>query len=228
MTLRIGLLDSGIDDQLTDFVADSAAFYLDENGNVKQEPAAEDRTGHGSQLARIILCGDGEIELLSAQVFSDRGASSPVVIAAGLDWLVKIGARVINMSLGLATDRSVMREACLRALKADVFLVASSPPRGEPVYPAAYEGVIGVSGDARCKPWEHSYLGSATALFGACVHAAGEKPGSPGVSGASIAAAHMTREVARQLRSRSDLSSAEIIQKISENCHYHGAEKRTR
>jgi hypothetical protein len=227
MTLLVGILDSGLDDQLINRAAGSAAFQMDGSYNVKQVPAVSVRTGHGSRLARVVLSSIDEIEFLNAQVFTDLGSSSPVVIATGLDWLMDAGAKIINMSFGLNADRSVLRDACVRALAAGIILVASSPPRGSPVYPAAYEGVISVTGDARCAPGETSFLNTPTVQFGACVHPRGDHPGQPGVSGSSIAAAHLTGSIAKILGSQPEFSPALVIQSVVEQCSYLGVERRT-
>ena len=227
MTLLVGLLDSGISDQLVEFTADSAAFQLNEEEKMIQVPPAGDRTGHGSRLARIILSASDEIALLNAQVLSDRGSGSPAIITAGLYWLIDAGARIINMSFGLTADRPILREACRHALDMGVILVASSPQRGNPVYPAAYDDVIAVTGDARCASTEYSHMPAPNAQFGACVHLPGKESGQPDKSGSSIAVAHMTRAVVNKLLSEPNISVAEIVQQLIENCRYHGAEKRT-
>jgi hypothetical protein len=98
-------------------------------------------------------------------------------------------------------------------------LVAASPARGEPVYPAAYPGVVRATGDARCAPGEHSWLASAHADFGA--------HGSAGaVRGASAGCAHVSARLAALLAEGA--SPARALGALRERAHYTGAEHRAR
>ena len=224
MTVTIGILDSGLGNLVA---ADSAAFRLDDEGRVVRKSASDTGNKHGAQLAQIFASTDADIKLLDAQVFSERGASSPVVVAAGLDWLVDQGAQAINMSFGLTADRFALKQACDRALKAGVVLVAASPARGDPVYPAAYTQVVSVTGDARCSPGELSNLATETVQFGACVHPPGGRPGTPNASGASIAVAHMTGTIAQYLAKHTNETLKALLAHLTSLCRYRGAEMRT-
>ena len=68
-------------------------------------------------------------------------------MANGIDWAVRHGADVINMSLGGADDTLVLRAAVARAVKANVVVVASAGNHGTvlPMYPANLPGVISVA-----------------------------------------------------------------------------------
>jgi hypothetical protein len=160
MRLLVGLVDSGLAPGL-----ERQAVRIAEDGGVG--PAGPDRLGHGSEMARVILDLAPGAELLSAQIFDDRPAASPSRVAAALDWLAGAGARIVNLSLGLREDAPALRQACARAAALGIDLVASAPPRGAPVFPAAYPEVIAVCGDARCGPGEVSVLGGDPADFGA-------------------------------------------------------------
>jgi ATP-binding cassette subfamily B protein len=124
---------------------------------------------------------------LMAQVFTDRWATSAAQMAAAIDWLVEQQAQVINLSLGLRQDRSVLRLACERATRERIVVCAASPARGDPTYP----GVLRMTGDARCQAYQFSCLGTRHADFAGCVHA----PGA-GIAGASVGCAHMTGHLA--------------------------------
>lgn len=148
---------------------------------------AEDSQGHGTTIARIILHHAPQAQLLDAQAFGPGARAEPAAVADALGWLVAQRARLINLSLGLAHDRDVLRTAVAEALAAGLILVASTPARGPAVYPAAYPGVVRVTGDARCAPGELSALGGEPADYGACPR---NLDGTPG--GASLAAAHVS------------------------------------
>lgn len=192
MTRLVGLVDSGLDAIGAARAELACRFTADAGGAVVARPVAVDRHGHGSALAMVIAGHAPDARLANAQVFDDRAATNAASVAAALDWLRRHGVRLVNLSLGLSDDRAVLRGAVAEALAAGLLLVAASPARGAPVYPAAYPGVLRVSGDARCAPDELSWLGSAQADIGACPSSDGAtpRPGTP--AGASVAAAHVT------------------------------------
>lgn len=163
MSVRVGLLDSGLGPEHRPL----AAVFVPGDGRALKA-ARPDRTGHGTDMARIVLGFVPQAELLLAQVFETHLTSTPDRVAAGLDWCVEREADVALMCLGLRRDTEMLRTACERALAAGLDLVAAAPPRGRAVFPASYPGVISVCGDARCGNGEISALGGTPADFGAC------------------------------------------------------------
>lgn len=191
MAVRIGLIDSGC--SFAQPAQLSAAFVLDEAG-VRQVAAAPDALGHGSRVADILRHCAPQAELLVAQVFRARLTTTAAQVAAAIDWAVANGAQLVNLSLGLREPRPVLAEACARALAAGVVLCAAAPARGQAVYPAAFPGLLRVTGDARCAPAEIAALGAAHADFGACVR---PLDGSLAGAGASMACAWLSGLAAR-------------------------------
>lgn len=199
----IGLLDSGVGGPLCGPGA-ARRFSLDGAGEVAEGPAEADPLGHGTAVAELIVERARGVPLFSAQVFDRRGLTSAAVVAAGLDWLVGQGVRIVNMSLGLTEDRVVLAEACARARAAGVLLVASVPAIGPLVFPAAYPGVVRVTGDARCQGDQIARLDGTRADFGANpwpdgIRGGGHPDGRPRIAGASVAAARVSGSLARLL-----------------------------
>ncbi len=219
-TIRIGVVDSGCSPAQP--VKESAAFVLADSQLWLAE-AEPDQLGHGTRIIDIIRHLAPEAEVLSAQVFHDRLTTTAAQVAAAIDWLVAQGAQVINLSLGLRQDRDSLREACARALKQGVILCASSPARGEPVYPSAYPGVFRMTGDARCEREQISYLETEFADFGACVRPLDD---SPGQSGASLGCAHLSGHLARYLQQVNASSLNEARQWLIAESSYQGPERR--
>jgi len=187
----VGLVDSGLDGPLTERTAAACRFAsgLDTPG-VRLPPIA-DHHGHGSIIASVIAQQAPQVNFANAQVFGARDVTSSHAVAAALDWLHELNVRLVNLSLGLHADRDILKSAVQHALEAGMLLVAASPARGAPVYPAAYPGVLRVTGDARCAPGEISWLDSAQADCGACPRPDHEEsPGQP--AGASLATARIT------------------------------------
>ncbi len=219
----VGLVDSGVAGELRGRLAGTRRFRQDHAGAIRNEAATPDRLGHGTLTAQLILEHAGAVKLMCAQVFDERAVTTPAAVAAGLGWLVEQGARVVNLSLGLTEDRTVLRAACAEALAAGVWLVASVPALGALVFPAAYPGVIRVTGDARCQNRELAALNGERADFGASPWPAGSplegrREGLSGI-GASVAAARVSGALAQVLAVDSDGDPVEGLRRI---CTYHG------
>jgi subtilisin family serine protease len=220
--VRVALLDSGVNSALEEQVLASRAFLQKAEGGIAETTAVEDQLGHGSALAELIVSEAPRTQLLSAQIFTQKLGCTPLEVAAGLDWAVAQGAQIINMSFGLREDRPILREACARALAAEVILVAAAPAQGAAVYPADYEGVIRATGDARCEPGDISFLDSAQADFGGCVRSL-----VPAVSGASTGCAYVTGKIAYCLGSGAALNGDEAREWLVQQARYRGRERRS-
>jgi len=216
----VGLVDSGVAADLRAHVAAESAFLLCREA-VERRAATDDAIGHGSSIARTILGAAPAAAIVDAQVFHDSITVPPAVIAAALGWAVGQGARVVNLSFGLRQDREVLREACAAARAAGAILLAASPARGPAVFPAAYPGVIRVSGDARCAAREVSSLASPQADYGARPATIDDR-----VRGASAATAWLSGEVAAFLAERGDADGASVARFLDSIARYHGPERR--
>ena len=217
----VGLVDSGVAADLGARVAVESAFVLGPGGAVEQRPATVDTVGHGSSMARTILPATPAVSFVNAQVFRDSITAPPLVIAAALGWVVEQGARVVNLSFGVRQDREVLRRACAAARAAGALLFAAAPARGPSVFPAAYPGVIRVSGDARCADDEVSLLGSAQADFGAHPATIDGR-----VRGASAATAWLTGKVAAFLAEQPGAGATSIERFLESIARYRGPERR--
>jgi subtilisin family serine protease len=197
MALRVAVVDSGCSAVHAPRVRAAAAFVIGDGG-LDEVPVIEDVLGHGSRVADILLHGAPQAELLVAQVFRERLTTTAAQVAAAIDWAVANGAQLVNLSLGLREPRPALAQACARAVAAGVVLCAAAPARGQAVYPAAFAGVLRVSGDARCAPGELAAIGSAEIDFGAHVRPLG---GSLTGAGASMACAWLSGLAAQYLAS---------------------------
>ena len=220
--IRVALIDAGVAERHASRVVAVRAFALSAASEVVTEDGLSAGTSgalaHGAALADVLLA-DARIELVVARVFGERLVTSAAQLAAALDWAALRGAVLANLCAGLREDREVLREAVVRALARGVVLVAASPARGEPVYPAAYAGVVRATGDARCALGEHSWLGSAHADFGAHVRAGA-------VRGASAGCAHVSARLAALLADGA--SPARALEALRERVHHTGPERRAR
>lgn len=216
----IGLIDSGLPAGVgPERIAVARGFRLDAEREVIAGAAVPDTLGHAGAVAQAVLASAPDARFAVAQVFFDRLVTTAAQAAAGLDWLVEQEVAVVNMSFGLAADRAVLRAACTRATARGILLVASAPARGEPVYPAAYPGIIRVTGDARCAAGELSALDGPRADFGAHVRVGD-------AAGASIGAAHVTGEIVRYLAGGGDVRLDSVRAHLRGLCRYFGPERR--
>lgn len=216
--LQVGVVDSGHAAEQASLLLAGRRFFLTDAG-LGEGPLLADALGHGSAVLHAIATRASAARFSVAQVFDARGVTSPLQIAAALHWLRERGVRLVNLSLGVRQDRPILREA-VAALVADGALVcASSPARGEAVFPAAYPGVLRVTGDARCAEGQWSWLDSAQADFGAPLRVAGR-------AGASLGCAAFCGYLAALLIKRPELSNEQALAIMRARAAYRGIERK--
>ena len=145
--IKIGMIDRGVDATHAVF-KDSAVHLHGCGGKAVPDP-------HGTAVASLIAGQDGQFhgaapgaELYAADVFCGalRGGSVDW-IADAFAWLVAEDVPVINVSL--VGPRNVMVEYVVRAVLAHgqviVAAVGNDGPSAPPLYPASYDGVVGVT-----------------------------------------------------------------------------------
>lgn len=153
-SVELGLIDTTIN-------PDHAAL---DGVDIERFPSiAEDRTAasavHGTAIA-ILLAGRRDTRtpgllsqprLIAAEAFHQDGAGNDVAdaydIARAIDDLSERGIRIINLSFS-GPDNAVLGRVVETALDADIILVAAAGnagPNADPLYPAAYEGVVAVT-----------------------------------------------------------------------------------
>ncbi|WP_432474502.1 subtilisin-like serine protease QhpE [Amphritea sp. HPY] len=222
--VTVGIVDSGYGFRQsppmgTERVVSSKAFRYGDNG-VEQGLVTEDSLGHGSAILEIVAGQAPQAEFVIAQIFTERLTTTAVQVAAAIDWLVEQKVDVINMSLGLRSDRDALRYACEKAVAAGIIVCASTPARGDPVYPASYPGVFRMTGDARCSKPQISCLKTQYADFGGYVQ------GRNGVVGASAGCAQMSGHIARYLTEGGDSDPAAVNDWLQQQAEFFGAEVR--
>jgi len=142
--VMVAILDSGI--SANALFDDVYIVHVDLVGGGVDGPGAE----HGSAVASIIA-GDGGIapnaELFVVRVLDDQGIGHSFHTAEGIIQAVDQGVQVINLSLGMYQDTSLLRHAVRYAAERGVALVASAGNEAyaELPYPAAYESVLTVT-----------------------------------------------------------------------------------
>jgi hypothetical protein len=138
---RVGLIDSGVGDSVR--VSAQRAFAT-------ETPIAGP---HGTTIAGLLSSAAPGARIYAADIYGGAptgGASS--ALARALSWLASENVAVINVSLVGPRNRVV--EAVVSRLVARGFVIVAAVgndgPAAAPLFPAAYDGVVGVTGvDAR-------------------------------------------------------------------------------
>lgn len=161
------------------------------------------RLAHGDIVAGILLAdladglGSEPRKLLLMDVMEADGSTGSADVAAlvlGLDRMTASGARVVNLSLA-GPDQAALRRAVAETIRRGVTLVAAvgnAGPAAPPLFPAAYDGVVGVAAvDSGGKPYVYSGRGphvdiAAVGEIAKMSHGAGQSIGT------SYAAPHVT------------------------------------
>lgn len=132
---RIGLIDSGVEPSLA---AERRAF-----AGPTPLPAP-----HGTFIAQLLRTAAPGARIYAADIYGGAptgGASS--ALARALAWLAEADTPVINVSL-VGPHNSIIESVITRLAARGFVIVAAvgnDGPAAAPLYPAAYEGVVGVT-----------------------------------------------------------------------------------
>jgi subtilisin family serine protease len=150
-SVSVGVIDTGIDLSHPDLKVNIKGGY----NAIYPWKSPNDDNGHGTHVAGIIaalnnsigVVGVGpKIDLYAIKVLNASGSGYLSDVIEGLDWAVKNGMQVVNMSLGTDQDVKSFHDAIKNAYNAGVTIVAAAGNSGGAVtYPAAYSEVIAVS-----------------------------------------------------------------------------------
>jgi subtilisin len=159
-----------------------------------------------------------EVDLFAVKVLDGAGFGLEDWIIAGIEWAVRNGVEVINMSIE-GPDAQGLRDACDKAYAAGVILVAaggnSLAGRGSVEFPAAYDSVIAVTGtDASDVPGRFAPIGEELELAAPGVDVLSTVAGGNYdiLSGTSQAAPHVAGVAALTILSNTrDLSGDGIV-----------------
>ena len=149
--VNVAILDTGID-------LDHPDLQANIQGNVNlinPRKSGDDDNGHGTHVAGIVGAINNTIGvvgvapgiyLYAVKVLDRTGSGWLSDLIEGLDWCVKNGMEVVNMSLGSSGDNQSFHDAITAAYNAGTTQVAAAGNDGGPIlYPAAYSETIAVS-----------------------------------------------------------------------------------
>ncbi|MFT5700020.1 MAG: thermitase [Desulforhopalus sp.] len=220
----VAVLDSGLK---ADY--NNSPFVLGTYDAVSPNSEGGDALGHGTQMTLIAAGvvdpkGIASVEnesnpVVSIRAIDDNGFTSNYTLLNGIDYAIEMGARVISLSWGSETPSALLESATDYAAANGLILVAAAgnEPTGSPVYPAAYEKVIGVGAlTPTGEPWVQSNYGDFVTLQAPGM---AELPvgfqGDPGLYvGTSIATAYTAHSIAAILDEMPEADLSIILQKL--------------
>jgi hypothetical protein len=197
---RLGLIDGGVDDKHRVF-SGLRLHRFGCNGGIV--PSA-----HGTAVAALAVRGQSTGELYAADVYCGAPAGGAIdAVAAAFGWLARERVAVINVSL--VGPRNVLLERVVRSLVNQGYVIVAAVgndgPAAAALFPASYDGVIGVTGvDAKRRVLVEAGRGKQVdfAAPGSDEHAAAIAPDSYApVRGTSFAAPRVAGLLAREIQS---------------------------
>ena len=213
LTLRIGIIDSSIDQRHNAFSNSSITTqrFVDNDS----PPNA-----HGTAIASIIASNDPQAlglapsaQIYAAEVFDHNEQqgefASTVSLIKALSWLMTQDVSVINISLAGPSNR-LLETALIRGREKGVLAIAAAGnggPMAQPMYPAAYPEVVAVTAtDDRGRAFRLANRGEYVdiAAPGVNIRHAQAGGGFAASSGTSYAVPFVTVAAARLLQSTAE------------------------
>ncbi|MFO1491569.1 MAG: S8 family serine peptidase [Kiritimatiellia bacterium] len=138
---------------------------------IRPDATLTDTDGHGTQMALLasgVVAPDGVTAgdlqpFLAVRAFDDSGVATSDGILRSIEFAQSSGAKVLSLSWGTTQPSDFLAAAVKDAQDAGMIVVAAAgnEPTGQPVYPAAFPGVVAVAAtDAEGNRWEKSNYGS--------------------------------------------------------------------
>ncbi|MBU6428488.1 MAG: S8 family serine peptidase [Cyanobacteria bacterium REEB65] len=218
-------VDSGVDythPALQESVVKGHNFV---DGN--DDPMDDPNTGHGTHTAGTIAANGSVVgvafgvKVLAVKVLDSNDYGTDDQVAAGIDYAVQAGVKILNLSAGDTDLSNVLDEAIANATKSGVLCVVAAGNDGTtaPFYPAVVPGVLAVGSvgmsDAR-STW--SNYGSYVNIAAPGENIVSTLPGGYGIgSGTSMAAPHVAGAAALLLSRYPQLTVDQLSQALTQS-----------
>ena len=137
---RVGLIDGGVDPKHEAF----AGIRIHHNGC----DGALVPSQHGTAVANLLVSRSAVGEIFAADVYCGEAFGGAVdAVSAAFGWMARERVAVINVSL--VGPKNKLMERVVKALVSRGYLIVAAVgndgPAAPPLYPASYDGVIGVT-----------------------------------------------------------------------------------
>lgn len=147
--VNVAIIDSGVDYSHSQL---RARFGTDKGYDfVKNDSEPMDKNGHGTHVAGTVASADYGVaagcRLYAVRVLDENGSGSEADAIAGIEWCIKNGIDVANMSFGGPVASQAFEEICAYAWQQGILLAAAAGNSGYGAnYPAAFgDSVIAVA-----------------------------------------------------------------------------------
>lgn len=206
---RIGLVDGGVDPSDPAL----AQAHIERYGCTKPNPSR-----HGTAVAARLVAGDPDTLYAADLWCGDAVGGTTSGLVDALAWMAGEGVPVINISL-VGPDNPVLARAVQAMIARGHVLVAAvgnDGPAAPPLFPAAYPGVIGVSGvDTHDRVLPEAASGAQVAFCASGVIGHGRAM----LRGTSFAAPIVARLADRLLAAPRPDAAAQVLQSLIGEAH---------
>jgi len=191
---------------------------IDDQG--REHPGYVDRLGHGTAIAAAIHEKAPAAEIYAVKVFDRTLSTTMTGLVAGIDWAIRSGARIVNLSLGTSKPEHepLLTGVVARAAAHGVVIVAARDDGGVRWLPGSLPGVLPVQLDDGCPRGDYRALTiDGTTVFRASgfPRPIDGLPAERNLSGISFAVANMSGFAARALASAPGASLDELVALLS-------------
>ncbi len=206
--IKVAVLDSGIELLHPDLKLNIKGGV----NTINSKLSINDDYGHGTHIAGTIAAIDNEmgvigvapnIDLYAVKVLNSQGDGYISDIIEGIDWCIRNGIKVVNMSFGTTMDSQALHDAVIRANEAGVIQISASGNNGGNInnYPAAYPEVLSIGAiDSTNNIFTFSNTGKVDFVApGVDIFSTYLNSDYLSISGTSMAAAHVTGIVSLML-----------------------------
>lgn len=138
----IAVLDTGFDFNYSFF-----NFNILKGFNIiEKNKIPQDNQGHGTIMINVIRKLTPNVLILPVKVISKSGVTTKDELAEGIIWATNNGANIINISAGVISPSSKLKEAVEYAENKNVLVIAATGNNGDKYidYPAAFSTVLAV------------------------------------------------------------------------------------
>jgi len=145
--VSVAIIDSGVDKYHPDLSGKIKQLFVAVKEGQKvvfEEADVGDSAGHGTACAGIISNIAPEAELNSIKVLGAGGLGDGHAFLAGLEFAIKQGFKIINLSLGTTKPQFVvpLHDLINRAYQAGCVIVAAGNNLPQPSYPSVFSSSL--------------------------------------------------------------------------------------
>ena len=145
--VKVAVIDTGIDlihPAFAGKLAPRSEWKDFVDGDTYPQEVRGDNYGHGTGVADIIVQVAPNVTILPIRVLGPDGSGDTTDVVAAIDHAIRVGADIINLSLGTEGEEKALKELVKYAKKQDVLLVASAGNNGQNniLYPARHKDEV--------------------------------------------------------------------------------------